>query len=227
MTTIRNALFATAAAIGLTLVAMPAEAAFISAYEITSNSSISVASQISIEVTDVGGQVRFEFKNNVGLASSITQIYFDDTTAPAKIIFSSASLTQSAGVDFSASAGGNLPGGNQPAINFSADENVSANAGPGGVPAHGINAAGETLDVLFSYNSSDLAGVLADLASGELRIGFHVQALSDGQSESYVSCSASVSACNPTTSVPVPGVLGLLGAGLMALGIAARRRRKD
>lgn len=30
-----------------------------------------------------------------------------------------------------------------------------------------------------------------------------------------------------TTNVPVPGVLGLLGAGLMALGIAARRRRKS
>jgi hypothetical protein len=79
--------------------------------QLTSNTGTNVASQFSVEVTDAGGDnVTFKFTNNVGIASSITAIYFDDGLFTA----GSASVTQGAGTTFALGAPltpGNLPGG--------------------------------------------------------------------------------------------------------------------
>ena len=48
---------------------------------ITANASQNVASQFNVAVSDVAGQptqVKFKFTNAVGIASSISEIYYDD-----------------------------------------------------------------------------------------------------------------------------------------------------
>src|SRR5690348_14962160 len=46
---------------------------------ISNNGNTNVGSQLGVDVTDAGSsRVKFRFTNNVGTASSITDIYFDD-----------------------------------------------------------------------------------------------------------------------------------------------------
>ncbi|HQG49608.1 MAG TPA: hypothetical protein PK373_11010 [Sedimentisphaerales bacterium] len=50
-------------------------------YKLTNNNVENLSSQLSVVVSDAGSnQVLFKFFNNVGIASSITDVYFDDGT---------------------------------------------------------------------------------------------------------------------------------------------------
>jgi hypothetical protein len=199
------------AAAALTFV-QPAQAAYIYSFtEITNNSSIDVSGQLAVEVTDAGaGQVAFTFTNSGPLASSITDVYFDDGT-----LLGIASVTNGTGVDFSQGASpGELPGGS--AISFQTTAGFSADSNPPTQPM-GVNP-GETLTITFNLiNGMTFADTIAAIeqatGDGSLRIGLHVQGLSDGQSESYVN------------KVPDGGTtMSLLGFGLAAIGAYARRR---
>src|SRR5262245_47586865 len=69
-------------ALGLVaLAALPAHAVTFTFHNIT-NTQANLSGQLSVEVTEgaVAGTVDFTFYNNVGIASSITDIYFDDGT---------------------------------------------------------------------------------------------------------------------------------------------------
>lgn len=173
-------------------------------------------SQMTVVVTDGGGGlVNFEFVNAGPLASSITDVYFDDD---ASVLNSITGLIGGAGVNFSIGAApANLPSGNPMGFfaGFSADSDSPT------IPLNGVNP-GESLDVLFDLVAPMSFGdVITALDLGTLRIGIHVQAFDNKASESFINCD-SAGLC--PTPVPEPGPLGLLGIGFVALYIARRRR---
>ena len=197
----------------LALIMIPtfASAATIGFTKITNNGNTDVAGQLSVDVTGTA----FTFYNNVGIASSITDVYFDDGGA----LLGTFSITDSGlGVAFTSSANpGQLPGGE--VINFVTENNLSADSDPPPV-ANGINSSSEWLLITFNtlLNDKTAEDILDALGDGSLRIGLHVQGIApQGGSDSYVNGGGS-------TPVPEPGTMMLLGSGLV--GLAGWGRKK-
>jgi hypothetical protein len=152
----------------------------------------------SFDVFNMGSSVLFNIKNSGNAAAPsmfISKVLFDDNgylSAP------SANVGNIGQVAFSGGAGKDqLPqGGN----NFTTDYAFSRNPGAGN--AFGIQA-GESLGLRFTGNYNN---VISALNSGALRVGLHVQALPNGQSDSYLSSSS-----GNTQDTPEP--LTMLAAG--------------
>lgn len=214
-------------AVGATLAttATPAHALIYGFSNITNNnpSNVNVANQLFVDVTDAGSnKVNFKFTNVGSIASSITDIYFDDGE-----LLSIASITDSgSGVAFSQGASpGNLPSGNN--VNFNTTAGFSADS-DSPVQPNGVNP-GEFVNVLFNLQSGKtysnvIAALNTSLASpgvdvnGGLRIGLHVQGIgSASKSDSFVN--------GGSQGQPVPEPLTLLGSGV-ALGYGTFLKRK-
>lgn len=196
------------------LLATPASATTYSFDSITNSIAGDVAigeAQLFVEVkAAAGGQVDFRFFNTGPGASSIADVYFDDGS-----LLAIATIINMAGVDFSQGASpGNLPAGNNANPDFEATAGFLADSNPP-VQPNGVNP-GEELTIRFTLQGGQtLADVLAELASGELRIGIHVQGFLTGGSESFV---------NNGPRVPEPGSLLLVGLGLAGLTFVRRRK---
>jgi hypothetical protein len=220
MFSLRAALKTAAVAVpALVIGAGSASATQIDFFRITNNGNTNVASQLHVDVTGNATTVTFSFTNAVGVASSVTDIYFDTAGTLASTIGTFSSMVE-VGVAFSLGANPpDLPGGN--VVSFTS--NFGTDSDPP-VSQNGINSATDRLDIIFTLASGvDLQDILDDIADGDIRLGLHVQSIApQGGSDSYVSCYGSQ--CDGTP-VPEPMTLGLLGAGLVGLGIAARRRR--
>jgi hypothetical protein len=142
----------------------------------THNDPVSVATaedQIVVYVVDNGdGTVTFHFHNNGPLASSITDIYFDDGS-----LLAIASVTDGPGTDFEPLATPvNLPVGNDCVPDFETTAGFSADSEPP-VQPNGANPS-EYVDITFTLQGSQtFDDVVAELKSGALRIGIHVQGI--------------------------------------------------
>ena len=183
---------------------------------ITNNdvSDCSIGDQFSVSVTSGpdAGQVTFTFSNSGPEASSITDIYFDDGT-----LLGIATIIDGSGTDFEQLASpGDLPGGNP--AGFETTAGFSADSESPTQP-NGVNP-GESVAIVFNLQSGGtLQDVLDELASGELKIGIHVQGYEGGGSESFVCCTDTP----PDGSVPESSTLLLLGAGLIAISRFTRK----
>lgn len=178
---------------------------------ITNNNAANAAAgeaQLFMDVTQQGSNVQFAFTNIGPLASSITDIYFDDNDL--HLTFSN--FVQSAGVTYTVGANpSNLPGGNP--YSFSSDYSYDS-ASP--VQPKGVNP-GESLTIVFSLaNSYQYSDILDALDDGSMRVGLHVQGFANGGSESFIN--------DDPNPVPEPGSLVLLGAGMLGLAIFGKRR---
>jgi len=187
-----------------------------------------IMNQLSVVVTDEGvgaDQVLFTFSNSGAVASSITDIYFDDGTL---LRIAGIYDTLTTGVSFDDPATpGNLPNGNAVNPHFVTSDAFSADS-DNPITAYGVNP-GESVGILFDLqNSKTLANVIAamyagfalgpdDNPTGTLRIGVHVQSIATALDEQG----------NPGSQsyilTPVPGavILGLLGLG--AVGLKLRK----
>ena len=169
-----------------------------------------LSGQLRVDVTSAGaGSVMFTFFNNIGIPSSLTDIYFDDGT-----LLAQGTITSSPGANFSFLATPNdLPGGNT--VGFQTTQPWSLDSDRP-VMANGINLSSEWVAVTFSLLPNlTFLDTIAALNDGSLRIGLHVQGIgADGGGDSYVNVSA----------VPDGGMtMSLLGLALAGIGLVARR----
>ena len=204
-------------AIALSLfIPLPAHALLLGFDSITNNNLADASigeTQLFVNVTGAGDhQVLFQFGNTGSFASSICDVYFDDGS-----LLSMAGIAwidnSSNGVSFSQDARpGNLPGGNNASPPFVTTAGFSADSDPE-VQPNGVNP-GESLGIIFDLEDDQtFSNVLAELASGDLRIGIHVQGFDSGGSESFVN------------SIPDPATVFLLGSACLMGGLAGFRRK--
>jgi len=188
-------------------------------YNIT-NDSPDIADQLSMEVLNYSGtQVSFTFYNDVGIASTIQDIYFDDGL-PA-IVAGPITILASAGVLFDTTvAPPDLPGGDNLNPDFIVTAGLSADASSPNPTANGVNSSSEWVTLILNYTGgSTIATILAALNTGSLRVGLHVQGITGGTSDSYVN----IPGPNQTV-VPLPAGILLLISALGGLGFLARFR---
>ena len=201
--------------VGLT----PAHAVTFGFTNISNNSGVAaqVGSQLSVDVTAQGtSEVRFTFTNSGPIASSITDIYFVDTS----LLFTAGQavgVVNSPGVNFADGASPqNLPGGNT--VSFGASS-FAADSEPPAQP-NGVNP-GETLALILALaGPHTVADVVSGLLLNSFKIGLHVQGiLPPGSNRDFSDAFV--------TTTPIPAALPLFVTGLASLGFFQWRKKRS
>ncbi|MBN2211939.1 MAG: PEP-CTERM sorting domain-containing protein [Sedimentisphaerales bacterium] len=200
------------------------EAISVGFQNITNNNAVDAAigeSQLFVDINpfvDNNDLILFQFGNTGPNASSITDIYFDDNDLLLSIVDI---LDDDPGVAFSENAAPpDLPGGNSITPKFIVTAGLSADSDPPAQP-NGVNP-GESLGLLFDFKpNKNFSNLIADLTSGDLRIGIHVQGFATGGSESFINTPPG----GGGGGGPVPEPATMLGA-FMAFGALTGYVRK-
>jgi hypothetical protein len=224
----------------LSLISVKAQATFIDVVfqRITNNNVENIASQLGLKIYDAtqanttfsslslsGNQVLFAYTNNVGITSSISEVYLDDGT---DVVVNLVSVEDSLSgyTDFSGGSAnpGNLPSGENLSPSFEAIEQFSADAQ--GHPSKGIDEAADILGIIYD-TSGGISGIENAIGSGELRIGLHVRATGIAEdSDSFINTNPSCEGSGENVT-PEPSAIILFGIGLLGLaGIMVRRKMK-
>jgi PEP-CTERM motif len=179
---------------------------------LTNNSATNcaTASQYQFFMYDAGTSVTFKFENNGPTASSITDIYFDDSS-----LFSSLTVGSYSGDGVSFSQGANplnLPGGQTASPTFTATSGLAADSDTPTM-IKGVNPNEWVQVNLLLASNKTFSDALADLTSGALRVGIHVQGFQPSGSESFIN-----------TPVPEPETYAM---ALVALGVLGMYRRRQ
>lgn len=178
----------------------------------TSGFSGNAADQISVDVVaGAGSSVRFNFSFAAGDSGTVTYVGFDDGTGSSPSLLSGlATIFNGSGVNF---VNGSGPQISPLSPSFVEDFGAVRANGAGGV-ANGMSV-GETLGLQYALQSGKtLADVVNAIDSGSLRIGLHIQQLTEGSQKAVVTP-------NPPANVPDGGsTLALIGLGIAGLGIA-------
>ncbi len=197
-------------------------------YCLENNSGLceTVASQIQVEVTESAeaGWVNFTFTNDIGIASSVTDLYFDASGFLAKMKI----VGESAGVNFTAGSASppSVPGAGSATPPFEVSSSLMADSDAPAQP-NGINALGESLTISFKMETGiDFSEVIAALDLGPdtdegIRIAAHVQGVGSGQSDTMICCTGGGDSGFPS---PEPASLSLFGIAALAAAYRLRRR---
>lgn len=183
---------------------------------ITNNSSVDVAGQLRMVVAAVGTtQASFTFYNDIGIGSSITDIYFDDIARGNPFGSYGPWSDSGAGVEFTVGADpANLPGGN--GIGFTATYSGDSDSP---VAQLGVNKVDEWVSIIGTFSSTNNFNALLNaLDNGTFRVGLKVQSI-DGagsnDSDGFVNVSA----------VPLPAAAWLFGSALFGFMMVSNRRK--
>ena len=162
---------------------------------------------LSMDVTASGSGVLFKFNidaNNTATSSFIRTVFIDGSTS----LLGNPTTVDSGNVGFTGKLGNDkLPQWNNLSPNFTTDYVFEANNGNGNFFAI---QSGESLGVLFG--GANFNNVISAINGGSLRVGYHLQGLPNGGSDSYVN-NPNIPTPRP---VPVPGLLlGVMAAGAL------------
>lgn len=193
----------------------------------SNNGNPNIGSQLSVNVTANGTSgAFFKVVNNVGTSSNVAEIYFDYELTN---FFSSLTISSQSGIGPQATSAvsfsngampPNLPGGNQPGINFSSDvafDNGNQNSG-------GLNEAGDFIIFSGLFNtssSSTYANLINALNNNQFEVGLHVRSIAgvkdkEDDSDAYITGSS-------VSAVPLPAAGWLFGSAL--IGLMGLRRK--
>lgn len=227
--TVRKAILSTLVACAITFATSSLADTFTFS-QLSNNAGQDISPQLSVDVTDAGGEVCFSFSNIGPISSVIAEIYFDDAPPGAGndlgYLGEISMISGSAG-GWTAYEGSpnDLPGGNTATPPFTTAGNpVQYATADNPSPANGISNGTidnhESLNIYFFYkNNGTIDDVVQNLRDGALRIGLHVTGIgTSGQSDAYI-----------TGGLPVPdggATIALLGMGLAVLGVGKIKTRK-
>ena len=180
--------------------------------QVTANNVENLGSQLSVNVTDNGaGSVYFTFNNNVGIASSVAEIYFDNKLTN---FFSGFSIISQIGTSM---ADGSTNPADPPGIaSFVADYSVDVNPGP---PANGLNNAADFITIAGLLSGADFSDVITAINGGAFDVAMHVRSIGQAVgSDSY-------NIVGTPNAVPLPAAAWLFMSGLGLFGIGKKRSK--